>query len=377
MAVHIVMWSLLLVGAGAADCTSDQTCEALATTSGADKSGSTQSLSMLQSAHSMKTGDPYVDKVEKMKQAIDCAQGQNCGAEDILSVTKDYVFGYAVNAAEIARFGKIGSAAQGALKFGEALHALLDMLTETASTKSTISIHNRLTAPLKIISTRSYQMNLWDDQFPDVGPWVGLDVHTWTSGNTRGWGDTNAEAQYKVWCPQLSRDVKFTIMIRHQKWIRFKWDDQDVYNPCYDMWIEGWYYTPKKDDTYSSTYHDQRVIASSSSPILVVGSAEVPNKKTKVTLKLKPHVADSRFPVLYEHSNFHGVAHPIKLPYVRNLQGFNDKASSLRVPPGMLVSLCEHEGFGGQCPIFSDDTASIPMNDAATSAIWIVDLPWR
>lgn len=371
MAVLIVMCSVWLVGAVAADCTTGQTCESLAKATGAGNANSTHSVSMLQKTRQLISGSPAEGR-QALQQAIACAKRQECGTQDVTPVTTDTIWGRIVDAASIETYMKVKDMGDPLEVFGSAMHALLDYLTETESTRSTISIHNRLTETLKCTATHSYQMNLWDNQFPEVGPWVGLDVHTWTSGNTRGWSDTNAEAYYSVWCPEWNRDVRFVIMIRHQKWIRFKWDDEDVYNPCYDMWIEGGYYTTEKDDRYSSSYKQWQTIAQSHAPILVVGSAEVPNKHTEVTLKLKPHVADSRGPVLYEHSNFHGIAHPITSPYMRNLQGFNDKASSLRVPPGMYVALCEHAGFGGQCHEFAGDAESIPMNDAATSVIWVV-----
>jgi hypothetical protein len=325
------------------------------------------------------SGNPGKDA---MKKLIACAKLRNCGPSDYVEVAdlsrQEAALRYiGCSPIKIKALSAASGKAKAAASFGKLLKFILDKLLENASTRSKISIHNRLTQTLKCTGTHSYQMNLWDNQFPDLPAWHGKDVDTWTSGNTVGWGDTNAEAYYTVWCPQWNRNLKFTIMIRHQHWIRFKWDEQDVYNPCYDMWVEGKYHTREDEHRRRGQRTVTHTIASSWSPILVVGSAEVPNKDTHVTLKLKPHVADSRFPVLYEHSNFHGTMHPITLPFMANLAGFNDKASSLRVPPGMLVALCEHDKFGGNCHTYSGDTAQISMNDAATSAIWYVDAPGK
>jgi hypothetical protein len=320
-----------------------------------------------------------------MKQALACARDKTCGADEYMDIAKETTTEVMTRAlgkmgmkmVSINALSSISAKAETAEKLGKVLHMLLDKLLKNAATRSKISIHNRLTEKLTCTGTHSYQMNLWDNQFPDLMAWEGKDVNTWTSGNTVGWGDTNAEAYYTVWCPQLGRNVNFKIMIRHQHWIRFQWDDQDVYNPCYDMWVEGNYFTSENYDRRRGQYKKSHTIAYSSAPILVVGSAQVPNKETHVTLKLHPHVADTRYPVLYEHTNFHGVSHAMKLPFTANLQGFNDKASSLRVPPGTQVAVCEHENFKGNCPIFNQDTASIPMQDAATSAIWIVNKPGK
>lgn len=322
----------------------------------------------------------HVEGNSPMDQVIECAKKVRCGyvndhagrdvgdAGRYLRLTREIFMGPASGIAGTAR---------SVASFGMFLRQVLNKLLEYAATESKISIHNSLTVQLRNTGTHSYQMNQWDGQFPSIQPSARVDVNTRTSGNTVGWGDTNAEAYYSVWCPLWNRELRFTIMIRHQLWIRFKWDEQDVYNPCYDMWVEGSYQTTEKDGLYTSSYKLTHSIAHSHSPILVVGSAEVPNKLSDVTLRLKPHVADSRFPVLYEHSNFHGVMHPINSPFMKNLQGFNDKASSLRVPPGMQVALCEHANFGGHCYKYSGDAAWISMNDAATSVILLVTEPGK
>jgi hypothetical protein len=321
-----------------------------------------------------------------VENAIKCSKtGQwNCGWADYTSITKDVIFSFADDSAVVSKafllkngasvFTMASNIGQAAQLAGDALHKLLDLLTENAATRSKISIHNRLTTSLWCTSTHSYQMNLWDNQFPTLHAWEGKDVNIWTSSNTWGWSDTNAEAYYQVWCPDWNRHLTFIIMVRHQRWIRFKWDERDVYNPCYDMYLEGYYYTSEKCDGcyyYRDVYHS---IASASNPILVVGSYEVYNKETHVTVKLKPAQANSRYPMLYEHSNFHGIAHPIRTPFIRNLASFNDKASSLRVPPGMSVALCEHSDYNGHCQEYDQDTSLLSWNDAASSLIWCVQL---
>jgi len=369
MEVRIIVCSLWLVGAVAGDCSKDQTCDILAKATGADHARATSSL--IQKKLHQSTENLHVEGNSPINQAIECAKKVECWESEparYLKITRKIIMG---------PFTGIAGAARTVASFGKLLHMVLNKLLEYAATESKISIHNSLTVPLLCTGTHSYQMNRWDGQFPDIRPSARADVNTRTSGNTVGWGDTNAEAYYKVWCPTLNRNLRFMIMIRHQLWIRFKWDDQDVYNPCYDMWVEGTYTTTEKDSLYSDAYKMTRTIAATDSPILVVGSAEVPNKLSDVTLRLKPHVADSRFPVLYEHTNFHGIMHPINEPFVKNLQGFNDKASSLRVPPGMQVAVCEHANFRGNCHSFSGDAAWISMNDAATSAILLVTEPGK
>ena len=76
--------------------------------------------------------------------------------------------------------------------------------------------------------------------------------------------------------------------------------------------------------------------------------------------------------VIYEHANYEGISYELSEGrYDLDSLGIgNDSLSSLRVPPGMKVSLYEHGGFTGRSKTFTQDTSFVgdDFNDI-TSAI--------
>jgi len=74
---------------------------------------------------------------------------------------------------------------------------------------------------------------------------------------------------------------------------------------------------------------------------------------------------------LYEHDQFSGVTHRLKLGgAVSTMHAFNDKASSARISPGCTLEVYEHTDFRGERRILRQDTPSLgaPWNDRISSA---------
>jgi len=61
----------------------------------------------------------------------------------------------------------------------------------------------------------------------------------------------------------------------------------------------------------------------------------------------------------YEHANFAGwqVCAPAGAVVSRLAPDDNDQFSSVRVPPGLAVTFCEHINFGGRCQTVTSDSA--------------------
>jgi uncharacterized protein YkwD len=75
--------------------------------------------------------------------------------------------------------------------------------------------------------------------------------------------------------------------------------------------------------------------------------------------------------VIFEDSNFQGVSKQLDLgSYDVNSLGIkNDSLSSLKILPGIKVTLYEHGGFGGRSKIFTQDVSYVgdDFNDLASS----------
>lgn len=95
------------------------------------------------------------------------------------------------------------------------------------------------------------------------------------------------------------------------------------------------------------------------------------------TASLSSARAQSPSVCFYEHVNFQGRSYCIRvgerIPFVG--ERVNDQFSSVRIPPGAVVTMCEHANFQGQCRRLSHsepDFVAMGFNDIVSA----VDARW-
>jgi hypothetical protein len=229
--------------------------------------------------------------------------------------------------------------------------------------------------------SHSYQMNHWDHQWQHMR---NLNYHEQSGSNQivykvttaskpTGWGDTNAEAQYKIWCQKDNRYVRFQFQVRNYEWLKVHWIGNDAYNSCYDLQISGMFKTTRKR---SSSRLDSKYITEENyvREQLVTGTVGIPNQDGNFYVTLIDHVVGSRFPVLYEHCDYLGKSMPIgangKTAYHNLGDQWNDKVSSVRVPPGMRLRLFEHANYRGSYRDYTGDNNCMHgFHDVASSLL--------
>lgn len=227
-----------------------------------------------------------------------------------------------------------------------------------------------------------YQMNRWLGQFPQViyqmtVSYVYIETENCSLKNCN---DTNAEVEYRINCN--GRNLTFVMAIKNRKYMAAYWKTkEDAYNECYDLFISAeWFWRIDYGNLKYSSVQSQRF-----DDLLAIGGIKAPflnsgkNYNPKMWVVIKPHVKGSRFPVAYEDCNFEGEDQPLIVDGkagASSLGNWNDKISSLRIPPGFKVILFEHDNFQGARLLLTDDVTCLVnfnFNDKASSYIVVID----
>jgi len=230
---------------------------------------------------------------------------------------------------------------------------------------STIKIQNNSGSQIKFVSSHSYQMQFWDKQFSDVndGEEKSFKVRTARLGLFSNWRDTNAEGYFRIECN--GKPLSFSVRVRNFINLTIEWEGSDAYNDCYDIQLTG---------SYAGSARGLSIKGSIDIPVLVTGTFAIPNYYSTLNLNVIPHQPGTRYPTIYEHCNYQGISIPLLQNQITGqsfmFTGFNDKISSIRVPPGIRVALFEHDNFNGKkIEITEDIPCLINFNDITSSYV--------
>jgi hypothetical protein len=269
---------------------------------------------------------------------------------------------------------KIGSLVGNVMSAIDLLSLTIDYFYGTAVKGGNFKIKNSSSQNIELESTSDYQMDKWKGYFPNtVSP--GNEINAYVEASNCAFktcSDTEAHAQYKINCN--GRSVRFRLrVIGGRDNFHVYWNSGDEYNECFDIVV-------------SSEWRLKRGGAIQSiKGAMAIGNFATPWNGNQASwnpymrVEVIPHQIGTRFPVLYEHCNFGGSFLPLGkddatgVGYIGDI--WNDRVSSIRVPPGYKVILFSEANFRGTKNIYTSDVKcfSKEFNDKISSYIIIVD----
>jgi len=269
---------------------------------------------------------------------------------------------------------KIGSLVGNVMTAIDLLHLAVDYFLGTAKKGGNFKIKNSSSQNVELERyIRDYQMDNWKGSFPQtVNP--GKEVNAYIEASNcafRTCSDTSAEVEYKINCN--GKMVRFQLRIKGRDNFFVFWNSGDEYNECYDLKVSAEWRLKRKGVIQS--INDAMVIGHFASPWNGNEASWNPYLKVEVI----PHQIGSRFPVMYEHCDFRGSFLPLGkddatgVGYIGDI--WNDRVSSIRVPPGYKIILFNDANFKGTRKLYSSDDKcfSKDFNDKVSSYIIIVD----
>jgi hypothetical protein len=269
---------------------------------------------------------------------------------------------------------KIGSLVGNVMSAIDLLSLTVDYFLGTAVKGGNFKIKNSSSQNVELNWTSDYQMDRWKGSFAQT-VYPGNEVNAYIESSNCAFktcSDTAAEAEYKINCN--GRWVRFQLrIIKGRDNFHVYWNSGDEYNECYDLKVTA-EWRLKRGGVIQSV-KDAMVIGNFATPWNGNQASWNPYLKVEVI----PHQKGSRFPVMYEHCDFGGSFLPLGkddstgVGYIGDI--WNDRVSSIRVPPGYKVILFSEANFKGTKNIFTSDVKcfSRDFNDKVSSYIMIVD----
>jgi hypothetical protein len=152
--------------------------------------------------------------------------------------------------------------------------------------------------------------------------------------------DTNSVALYTMKCNNTA--VQFTIEIR-KLFVRLNWIRESAWNSCFDLAVSG-----------SIDQHDYFYNTLPIDNILVSGTLSIPlTPHTKLDLKIVNRQEGNRYIMVYRECDYFGfaMAYPRDEEETENPEfayKFKRRIASVRVPPGLVLTLFEKPHFEGE-----------------------------
>jgi hypothetical protein len=228
-----------------------------------------------------------------------------------------------------------------------------------------INFQNNSERQIKFISSRSHQMEDWNGKFSDIKEGEEKSFYVRTTGQffMDNYRDTYAEAYFSIECN--GKPKSFVVKVRNYVDLTTEWEGSDAYNDCFDILLTG---------DFNGSVKGSPARASIDDPVLVSGSFTIPNCYTILNLNIIPHQPGTRYPIMFEHCDYQGRSYPILQNEItaETLKGndFNDRVSSIRVPPGFRVAFFENSDFRGRkIERTGDDRCLRNFNDMTSSYI--------